>query len=58
MKLKLQFLVGGLWTYVFCRNSRYSTPITTSNPNKALGADAKTYFEKCFGNHVFRAVKQ
>ena len=51
---KLQVLINGQWEYVFCRSETQSSPVTTKDRRKALGADALSYFENKFANHTFK----
>lgn len=50
----LQVEVDGEWKYVFSNNE--GSIKTTDNKSKALGSDAKSYFEKKFADHNFRVV--
>jgi len=56
---RLQVKIGKEWKYVFCRNERKSTPITTDNRKRAIKGDDDSiaYFRNNFASLNFRIVK-
>ena len=55
---KLQVQINSVWYWVFCRNELKQDPIITLYKSKALPSDALDYFQRHFGNHKFRLVKE
>ena len=53
---KLKVLIEKEWEYVFCRNELKVNPITTKDKTKAIRGDKNSlqYFERYFGNHIFK----
>ena len=53
---KLQVLIDNKWEYVFCRNVRIATPITTENKSEAINAHQHSfaYFTRFFPEFKFQ----
>lgn len=56
---RLQVYLNNEWKYVFCRNERFTYPVTCKDRRKAIKGDSHSllYFERYFGNHKFRISK-
>ncbi len=54
--MKMQVLINDQWEYVFCRNVKLDTPVTTDNKNKAITWHSHSigYFTKLYANLQFR----